>query len=150
IPNTVAYGTNPAGGVTDVYNASTGSVSVAYVTQSHGDTGLVTAAVQYTLGDGNYQLATANNFGTFGYIKLEHGLSGGAVKYYIHGFAPDALLISRGATLTLDEVNGIGSTPDPNFFQILSNFDLGTGPSSAVNQLPAVDKAVTGSSGAFL
>jgi len=124
---------NPAGGRTDVSSATTGSMSVAYITKA-GNPGTILKAVQYTLGDGNYQSATSTTFGTFGYIVLDSVFdpSPSPAKYFVHGFSENALLLSRGYILTLDQVNGLDAGSDNNYFEILSNSNLTVGSTSPV------------------
>lgn len=144
--NTSNLGTNALGGVTDVVtgstNSLTGVVDVAYVTYSQTG-GTVTAAAQYTLGDGHYIAATSTTFATFGYIELSTGHGTYAAlgqKEFVHGFSNGALLLSTNAVLTVDEVNGIttltGAVGDNSHFAILSSTDLGIGSTSPIAGLP--------------
>jgi hypothetical protein len=143
---------NSVGGYTDVVaDNATGATnpgssgvigSVAFVTggpaYSLNAGGTVLNAVQYTAGDPNpshhYIAPTNTTFGTFGYITLNPG-GIGAQKYYVHGFSAHALLLSKSATLTVDNFNGTSSNTDPYYFEILNTYDLSIGPPSGAGKL---------------
>jgi hypothetical protein len=128
-------------GYTDVVTADTnpGNVSgvigsVAFVPGGTPgvlyDGGTVVSAVQFDPSNPYYTAPDSTHFGTFGKITLyETGRAPYPTQYtyYIHGFSQHALLISSSATLTKAEFNGVDSTDDPNYFEVLSTYDLSVG-----------------------
>lgn len=138
------YGHNAAGYYADV---TTNLTTSTYVQVDYADKALNSTVTGYsTQVTGEtyaYTAATATNLATFGTITLSHALNGtgatASATYYVHGFSNDALLLSKSATLTVDEVNGVGASGG-NYtgVTILSNAALYIGPTSPYESEPAV------------
>jgi hypothetical protein len=139
------YGMNAAGGNTDVYtintDAASGTVALANIDHLDAGNGTSVGTVVPAGSAGvvhayyHYTAASGSDFATFGYLTFGNE-SGSGTKYYVHGFSQYGILLSPTATLTADDVNGVGS--DGLFsgsnapFEILSTKDLGSGPNSPI------------------